>query len=301
MTATAARPRHASAEWSLFDDWCMAADLQPLPAAAETVAEFFREVPAAGTTRIRRLQAIRRAHREAGLPLALPAHEQAIPWRSGKGWLELDDTLRRAPLKGWPNGLAARRDMFLVVLIGECGYSREDARTVELGDVRQDRTGAWYIRGRRIPCTPEAGPCPSCAVARWMKVLEIWDSWGRYSVREHVAGYQPVDDHECLDPVGHEGIMAHTLLPGIDRHGWLADWEPMSARSISAVLAYRQDEARWPHDPQPMFRTGPAERPDFQRTSMQDLTELLDDLDDKAAEALRRSEAAMKAALSTSF
>lgn len=45
-----------------------------------------------------------------------------------------------------------------------------------------------------------------------------------------------------------EGITVPALLPAIDRHRWLADWEPMSLRSISAVLAYRQDAAQFPHD-----------------------------------------------------
>ncbi|MCC3299694.1 hypothetical protein [Arthrobacter caoxuetaonis] len=294
MTATITRPRRTSREWSLFQDWCSAADVVPMPATAETIAEFFREVPATGSTRNRQLQAIRRAHREAGLHLPLPTPEPRTPWRTGPGWLDLGTTLRRAPLSGWPSGLAARRDMFLVVLAGECGLSREGARSVAAGDVVQDACGSWSIGRHPIPRTPDAGSCPSCAVARWMKVLEIWDSRGRYSVREHVAGYRPDGEHECLEPAVHEGISAHTLLPGIDKYGWLADWEPMTARSISAVLAYRQDAAQWPRDPAPFEAVDVPERTDFQRTSMQDLTEMLDDLDDMVSAALRASEAVMK-------
>ncbi|MGK3708856.1 hypothetical protein [Arthrobacter sp. IK3] len=295
MTATAVRRCTSSPEWSLFMDWCTAADVSPLPAAAETVAEFFRDVPAASSTRRRRLQAIRRVHAEAGAALALPVYEPDKPWRLGPGWLDLSETLRRAPLAGWPGGLAARRDMFLAVLIGECGFSREQAREVPASSVRQDLDGTWLIGRHRVACTPEPGPCPSCAVARWMEVLRIWDDRGKHSVRSRIAGYRPTGEHECREPAGPVGDGVHTLLPGIDRHGWLSDWEPLSARSISAVLAYRQDESRWPAEQ----TSSPAreERPDFQRSSMQDLTEILDELDDKVARALKESEAIMARAM----
>lgn len=294
MTATAVHRLRTSREWSLFQDWCSAADVAAIPATAETIAEFFRDVPATPSTRNRHLQAIRRAHREAGLGLPLPTPEPSTPWRTGPGWLDLGTTLRRAPLSGWPSGLAARRDMFLVVLAGECGLSREGARLVPIDDVVQDAEGSWRIGGHRIPRTPDAGSCPSCAVARWMKALRIWDERGRYSLREYVAGYRRHEEHECLPPSGHEGLNIQTLLPGIDRYGWLADWEPMTARSISAVLAYRQDAARWPVDPAPLGEAGAPERTDFQRTSMQDLTDMLDELDDMVSAALRASEAVMK-------
>lgn len=280
-----------SPDWVLYQDWCAAADLPSLPTTAAAIAQFLQDAPAAQSTQAKRVQAIRRAHREAGAPLALPTHEPQTSWRVGRAWLDLPTTLNRIPLEGWPTGLVGRRDAFLAVLIGACGFSREEARTVAATDIEQDREANWRIRGHLLPRTVGAGPCPACAAARWMEILDLWDGWGRSSVRQHVAGYRRTDEHACLGPSPHQGLMLHTLLPGIDRHGWLADWEPMTARSISAVLAYRQDAAQWPFDPDPVqIRERPVEeRPDYQRESMQTLTELLDALDVKVVAALRQS------------
>lgn len=293
MTAVPTRPRPQAREWNLFRDWCTAAGQPFLPTTAEAIALFVEEVPAAASTRIKRIQEIRRAHRNAGLPLALPTREPLKPWRAGRGWLNLGDTLNRAPLEGWPDGLVGRRDAFLAVLIGEAGLSREEARAVAVNEVVQDRDGGWRIAGRTVRRTLDPDPCPACALARWLHVLKIWDAWGRSSVRGAVCGYKRSLEHDCLETSGHSSIMLHTLLPAIDRHGWLADWKPLSTRSISAVLAYRQDAARFPHNPLPLLEAPEGERPDYQRTSIQGLEDLLDELDEQVTAALVRSETIM--------
>lgn len=287
----------SSAATSLFQDWCEAAGQPFLPTTAEAIALFLEEVPAAASTQVKRIQAIRRAHRDAGAPLALPLREPLKPWRTGRGWLTLEDTLNRVPLAGWLDGFVGRRDAFLAALIGECGFSREQARAVKINDVVQDREAAWSIDGRPVSRTLDPGPCPACAVTRWLAVLKIWDDWGRSSVRGAVTGYKRSQEHDCLTIIGHRSIMVPTLLPAIDRHGWLADWEPMSTRSISAVLAYRQDRARFPTDPLPPLEEPEGERPDFQRASMQGLEDLLDELDDKVSAALGRYERIMAESL----
>lgn len=297
MTTQATRPRAQQREWSLFRDWCEAAGQPFLPTTAEAIALFLQEVPAAASTQVKRVQGIRRAHRDAGAPLALPIREPLKPWREGRGWLNLADTLNRVPLEGWLDGFVGRRDAFLAVLIGECGLSREQARAVTVRDVVQDREAAWSIGGRPVGRTMDPGPCPACAVARWLAVLKIWDDWGRSSVRGAVTGYKRSLEHECLQVIGHRSIMVPTLLPAIDRHGWLADWEPMSTRSISSVLAYRQDAARFPTDPLPPLEEADGERPDYQRTSLQGLEDLLDELDDKVSAALGRYERIMAESL----
>ena len=230
------------------------------------------------------------------MPLALPTAEPLKPWRVGRAWLSLGDTLNRIPLDGWPDGLVGRRDAFLAVLIGECGFSREQARAVKINDVVQGPEVGWTIAGRPVSRAADPGPCPACAVARWLSVLKVWDDWGRSSVRGAVLEYRRGPEHDCLAAGETDGILVPTMLPAIDRHGWLADWEPMSVRSISAVLAYRQDAAQFRHDPLPL-QSDDDERPDYQRTSMQGLEDLLDDLDDKVSAALSRYEKIMAESL----
>jgi len=54
---------------SLFRDWGAAADQPFLPTTAEAVALFLEEVPAAASTSLKRIQAIRHAHREKRLTM----------------------------------------------------------------------------------------------------------------------------------------------------------------------------------------------------------------------------------------
>ncbi|NKX55940.1 hypothetical protein [Arthrobacter mobilis] len=284
--------------WVLFQDWCTAAGLPALPTNAEVIAEFFREVPAAPATRVKRLQVIRRIHRDAGASLALPASVPGL-WREGEGWLDLAGTLARCPVRGWTAGLAGRRDGYLAVLAGACRFTREQARTVAAADINQDREANWSIRGIPLARTPEPEACPACAVARWLDVLILWEDRGRASVRSWLAGCRPDGEHACLEPSGHLGLDPGTvLLPAIDQHGWLADWEPVTARTVSAILAYRQDASRppAPEAPDRPEREGQV-REDYQRASLEELAGILDELDAKAAEALRDSEAVIEETL----
>lgn len=275
--------------WALFRDWCAAAERPSLPTTAAVIAEFMAEVPAAASTQRKRVQAISRTHAAAGLPLALPVPAVQSPWRVGRGWLDVTEALCRVPVSAWPMGLAGSRDAYLLVLIGQQGLSREAARAVGVADIRQDREGTWSILGEQVPCLPDADGCPSCAVARWMEVLGRWDGWGKWAVRDYLVEARDPEDHLCLEASTHAELLVNTLLPGIDRYGWLADWSPISTRSISAILAYRQDAAQWPsvpaRSPSRMLRDEP--RGDYQRESMQDLAELLDEVDVRAAAALK--------------
>lgn len=296
MTREGAAPVSVSPPWRLFEDWCAATGLPSIPSSAATLAAFLAEVPAKPSTQLKRVQAIRRAHTDAGHELPLPLPEPLRPWRHGKGWLDLHAVLARTPTTGWPGGLAGRRDGFVAVLAGMCDMSREEIRRVGVADIHQDKAGEWSINDRQLAPAIAAAECPACAVARWLHVLDLWDGWGRASVREYVSGARVSTDHACLEPSNHGGLMVHTLLPGIDRYGWLADWEPLSARSISAILAYRQDAARQPIiSPSVRPREDEGEiREDYQRASMAELTELLDLLDVKAAAALKETSAAIE-------
>jgi len=280
-----------SALWAIFRDWCTAAGLPALPTTADVIAEFFREVPAAPATRAKRLQVIRRVHRETGEILALPVTVPEL-WRDGDGWLDLTETLTRCPVNGWTAGLAGRRDGYLAVLAGACRFTREQARSVGVREIGQDREGNWDIRGMLLARTGDPAGCPACAVARWLQTLIRWEDQGRASVRSWLTGYWPDGGHACLEPSGHGGLDLPTLLPGIDKHGWLADWAPVTARTVSAILAHRQDASRQPGPEPNAPRLWETEvREDYQRRSLEELAGILDLLDAKAAEALRESDA----------
>ncbi|GAA3667670.1 hypothetical protein GCM10023081_02890 [Arthrobacter ginkgonis] len=285
--------------WGLFRDWCEASGLSALPATADTLAAFFAEVPAAPATRAKRLQVIRRIHRQAGHVLALPDPAGALPWREGEGWLDLTGTLTRCPTAGWPAGLAGRRDAYLAVLAGACRLTRETARTVGVTDIHRHPDGAWTVRGLSVPRAPEPEGCPACALARWLTVLILWDERGRASVRSALAGHRTMSTHACTQASGHAGLPPTTvLLPGIDQHGWLADWEPVSARTVSAVLAHRQDASRPPvPDPNAGQEPRGEVREDYQRASLDELAGILELLDTRAAHALAASDTAIEETL----
>jgi len=285
--------------WGLFRDWCEAAGLPALPATADTLAEFFREVPAAPATRAKRLQVIRRVHRHTGHPLALPDPTGPLPWREGDGWLDLTQTLARCPTAGWTAGLAGRRDAYLAILAGTCRLTRATVRTVRLAEIHQGPVGTWTVRGIPLERAEEPEGCPACALARWLTVLILWEERGRASVRSALAGHCPDGTHACTQASLHAGLPPTTvLLPGIDRHGWLTDWEPVSARTVSAILAHRQDASR-PPLPEPHAGPDPdlEVREDYQRTSLDDLAGILEELDTRAAHALAASDAALEETL----
>jgi hypothetical protein len=285
--------------WVLFQDWCTAAGLPALPTTAEVIARFFEEVPAAPATRAKRVQAIRRVHRQAGEALALPVTVPGSPWREGDGWLELTATLTHCPVYGWPSGLAGRRDAYLAVLAGACSLTREQARTTAVADIGRDRQGNWSVRGIPVTRTEDPDGCPACALARWLQVMILWKERGRATVCTWLADHCPDGTHVCRKAFEHPGLPPETvLLPAIDKHGWLADWEPLSVRTVSAILAYRQDASRHsiPETDMRPEREGQI-REDYQRASLDELAGILDLLDAKATEALAESDAAIEDSL----
>lgn len=279
--------------WQLFADWCAARGLPPLPTTPAVIADFIATVPAAASTQEARVRAIRRVHREAGEPLAMPTAEPESSWRVGEGWLDLGETIARAPVAGWTAGFAGRRDAFLAVLVGQLGLSREQARAVTAQDIRVLPDGGLAIKGRRVPYTDDPVPCPACAVRRWLKILTIFDDHGRGSARSYLFTYKSDGEHECgsEEPVG--GLGDRPLLPAIDKYGWLGDWAPMTGRTISAILAYRQDASRDRPDQRPVDKPASDQgetREDYQRASMAELAELQDEMESRAAKALKKSD-----------
>jgi len=64
------------ANWSLFTEWCAAAEVPSLPAEPATVAMFLQKFSGGASTRHERLNAIREHHVQAGMPDPSPTAAQ---------------------------------------------------------------------------------------------------------------------------------------------------------------------------------------------------------------------------------
>ena len=110
-----------SYQWSLFVDWCSAADVEALPASSATLAEFLKENPADDAVQLRRVSAINRVHLNAGHPAPGRATSIRVALDSARS----ERTMRRAaqyqviaaglPISGSTAALFGRRDAVLLV------------------------------------------------------------------------------------------------------------------------------------------------------------------------------------------
>ncbi|MCW3472287.1 hypothetical protein OMK68_22100 [Rhodococcus pyridinivorans] len=234
-----ARYRH---DWVLFTDWCSAADHNPIPAAAETLALFLHEHPAAVATQRRRLSAINAVHTGHGYP---------APGRTETVRRHLDTTrasrldqlsrllLERAvelPTTGWPSGLFGRRDALLLVLAAT-GMSFTDLTRLRRRDLRLDgntlvvttRAGERF----RLPPDSETGDNPAVEIYRgWAEIQTFLDQHpGTHLLRHHLT-----DPSEFVaDPLDAEQGRQPLLCP-IDRWGHLPHAQPMTLQSVSTLV-----------------------------------------------------------------
>jgi hypothetical protein len=242
MTQAALPRSREMRDWELFIDWCDSMDAVALPATAETISAFLTAFPAAIQTHGRRVETIRRAHERAGEPFAVPAAQRVSAFREGPEWTTLSRALAQVPKYRHRNGfhvaLRGRRDGWLLVLIGQLRFSRGEARALQQTDVAL--FPRLTIRGEPVPKTEPAAECPACAVTRWLRVAGS-ASYGWWNEVKETVSPIGVDEsaHDCAVGLDGSWRQAATLLPAIDRHGWVSG-EPMSLRSISTVMAFRQ-------------------------------------------------------------
>jgi hypothetical protein len=202
------------------------------------VRGFFRQVPAAPATRRRRLLAIARAHRDAGVLFYQPP-EPGAP-ESEARLQHAGQLLAACPVWGWPAGFTGRRDAFLIILTRVLGHSHAAARTITAQDVEVG-DGMVRIRGRSVPAGGEPRRCPRCAVTRWLSVLGQADGVGRHDAYRELTGLAAattLEEHGHTLKAPQRFRAAPSLLPPIDRHGWPAERHPvLSLRSIGTILA----------------------------------------------------------------
>lgn len=274
-------------DWSLFVDWCESMETPPIPATSELIADFLTAFPAPLEAQGRRVKAIRRSHERAGVPLVLPTAEPVRAFREGAEWASVPRALAQVPKYHHPANFQAalrgRRDGWLIVLIGVLGLSRREARDLDQNDVVLYPCIA--IKGKPIAKTQPPSECPACAVTRWLRVAGEASSGWTDTVKR-VVGPIGLDEsaHDC--EVGLDGLwrQASTLLPGVDRHGWVSP-EPMSRRAITAAIAFRQALGEASESRQRVSTTATGR---FANATLNELAAEYDDVNRRAAAALLR-------------
>lgn len=283
-------PSQETRDWELFVDWCDSTGVSSLPAELDTIAAFLQAMPAALSTHGRRVRSIRKRHEAAGLVLDLPRAAPARPWRDSEDRAALPRALAQLPTyrhrKGLATALRARRDGWLLVLVGLLNLSRNEARSIREGAVSlfPDLT----VNGQRIDSSEPPAECPACAVTRWLRVAGAASFGWRQDIVEAISPEgSPLESHDCRSGLDGSWRRAATLLPAIDQHGWVSA-SLMSARSVSSVIAERQVIGEV-DSPRAAPATASAGR--FSRASMDELASAYDDVDEQAAALLLRLQA----------
>lgn len=157
--------RAYQSDWLIFEAWCRTRGLDPLPAAAVTLAAFLAAEAAAGrkpASLVRRLAAIRHAHRQAGLPAAtddglVRATLQGIRRAAGAAPARKAPATAdvvRAMIRHCPDTMKGRRDRALI-LIGFAGaFRRSELSALELSDLNVTGDGL-RVRIRRSKTDPD--------------------------------------------------------------------------------------------------------------------------------------------------
>ncbi|MDO1481495.1 MULTISPECIES: hypothetical protein [Rhodococcus] len=234
-----ARYRH---DWALFADWCTAADHNPIPAAAETLALFLHEHPAAVATQRRRLSAINAVHTDHGYPA--PGRTEAVRRHLDTTRASRLDRLSRLllqratelPTTGWPSGLFGRRDALLLVLAAT-GMTFTDITRLRRRDLRLDGDTlvATTRAGERFRIAPdsEAGDNPAVMIyRRWAEIQAFLDLYpGTHLLRHHLT-----DPTEIVADLLDAEQARQPLLCPIDRWGHLPHAQPMTPQSVSVLV-----------------------------------------------------------------
>jgi len=206
--------RAYASDWARFTDWTTQRGFCPLPAQPLVVAHYVTAAAAEQTgvgkwryapaTVTRWVSSINQVHTAAGLDA--PGRAEVVRRAlSGVRRIRAVPPVRRAPLlladvrtlmvdlstraTEWPAGVAARRDM-AVLLMGFAGaHRRGELVGLTLADITLHSTDGVQVRLRTSKTDQEAHgtvtalpygrdpvTCPPCAYVRWRQVLQAWDA-----------------------------------------------------------------------------------------------------------------------------
>jgi len=323
--------RTYAADWALFTDWCAATDTTALPADPRIVVDFLTGCAAAAATQRCRVAAIDHHHTDHGYErpgesvavraaLGRPTGEPFQPKETERDAVEA--ALRGLPSHGWTQGMFGRRDRCLLVLSQLAGVPYKHLARLIAGDISiadgvvmiRSAAGEWTIGA-----DGDAVLCGSCAVTRWLKILDLavtkpsTKTIARAMKKAAAVDHRSV--HVCRSgAVFGEATRGVPLLPPIDQWGALPlPLQRLSPHSLSRRVrdllagdlgAHRdlpvdpEPEVPAPETP-PVIESTDGYRPadaaaawDRRRHDLQDLagiTDVLTDVERRADELNRRA------------
>ena len=152
-------------------------------------------------------------------------------------------------------------------------------------------------RANAVPTSDDPRTCPACAIVRWLDILGVADGLGRGSARMHLTD---ATTPTALSPHHHTPThparwrRAAQLLPAIDRHGWIDDYQPLSTRSIHTRLTLVTGPHDYPHA-EPRDHASASTTPAPPTHTLDEVLRLLDQVADDADAVNRRIQALLAA------
>nr|WP_237169039.1 recombinase [Prescottella equi] len=322
MTALGAKARPI---WGLFDDWCAGADLVALPADPTTLAQFIAENPAAPATQQRRVTTINAVHRAAEHPVPGSAEtvrrmlNQARAERLSRLATTVAKIIDRLPTSGWTAGLFGRRDG-LVLLLAASGLSFDQISALKRGDLRVDGDAVIVecaIPVRLDPFTHPGSLSPAQVYRRWLQILEFQDRAPSTRLLADRLDTDTLPTEYLARPVTDEIAARRRQAPlftPIDRWGHTPfDRSALSAKSIASIVSahvrgqaaahnpYRRRPrlSEAPQPPQPemivnevvlddSYYDNGLEARRAAHSTLSDVTDVLDDIEDQADAILEK-------------
>lgn len=226
----------AAQDWALYADWCAATGRDPATTGWADLAVFLTDLPASELVQQRRLRAIRP---RLGLGHGgLPRPAARVRPRVGPAWASYPEALTALRHEWWPDGVAARRDALLIVLIAH-GMTRTRLarlRPKQVSVFPQFVVDDLVLIGHRDPAL-----CARCALVRWLQILHAYRDRSGRDIEEllTIARVHAQARHDCLEDVGEGWRTVPRLLPPVDQHGALHLGPPLTPRAVTGILARR--------------------------------------------------------------
>ncbi|MBY6686141.1 hypothetical protein HQ305_08600 [Rhodococcus sp. BP-149] len=307
-------------EWALFADWCAAADLAALPASPLTVAVFLAENPAGNVAQRRRVAVVNRVHTVAGYPA--PGTVTAIRLqldraRTGRAAVlrgRLAPIIAALPVAGWPTGMFGRRDAVILALYA-AGLRAVDISRLDRRDIAIVGDGVRIGGRHQLHLHPDVDGAGAAVIdytavwRRWEQVLRVVQEHPSTRVLEqHLrAGALPDPDDDMprvsgpvvvpidrwgavplpptvMTPAAITSVMTNHLAGTPARHRPLPT-RPGPARSSAKPSVVPCDDNTGLSD---TYAAGVAAR-SAAHTALADVGDVLDKVEDRAEELLRRT------------
>ena len=266
----------------LYKDWCLSHDYPLDQPTEQRLSLWAAECPSAASTTLHRQLSVGRVlGLPAGAQRPVRAHTASVfDGRRSKDWFSVPEAFRALP-----GGLHGRRDGFLLAVL-DGGASVNAVRRIAESSI--SLLPRPVVAGTEPPVTDEPAFCGRCAVTRWLRVVGPAARGAKSEVREILA----VDSHRAVHDcwIGLDGSWrgAPQLIPAIDRHGWLAG-EPLSRRAVFSILNQRLRRVDVPDNRLVPGRSVLTADNQFAQSSLQDLADAYDTVDDDLDALLART------------